>query len=51
MNNFINILNNVNEIDKFIEKHNFQLIKGLNSCVTMKQNWILNLKPLHKETP
>ena len=38
MNNFINILNNVNEIDKFIEKHNFQLIKGLNSCVTMKQN-------------
>ena len=51
MNNFINILNNVDEIDKFIEKHNLQLIKGLNSCVTMKQNWILNLKPLHKETP
>ena len=38
MNNFINILNNTDEVDKFIEKHNLQLIKGLNSCVTMKQN-------------
>ena len=51
MNNFINILNNVDQIDKFIEKHNLQLKKGLNSYVTMKQNWILNLRPLHKETP
>ena len=38
MNNFINILNNVDQIDKFIEKHNLQLKKGLNSYVTMKQN-------------